>query len=72
MMCENAREVLLVLAGLAGTVMIAALVTPFFTARSRPRDKRSPVALFEGMVSAVVIISATVTAAMSCRKSPYP
>lgn len=61
-MSDSAREVLLVLAGLAGTVMIAALVTPFFTARSRPRDKRSPVALFEGMVSAVVIISALVTA----------
>jgi hypothetical protein len=59
---DSAREVLLVLAGLAGTVMIAALVTPFFTARYRPRDERSPVALFEGMVSAVVIISAMVTA----------
>ncbi|MGH2939256.1 MAG: hypothetical protein ACRDPE_14185 [Solirubrobacterales bacterium] len=61
-MSESAREVLLVLAGLAGTVMIAALVTPFFAARSRPRNSRSPVALFEGMVSAVVIISAMVTA----------
>jgi hypothetical protein len=57
-MSDSAREVLLALTGLAGAVLIAALVTPFFSGRGR----RSPIALFEGVVVAVAIISAVLTA----------
>lgn len=64
-MSTATENVLVALTGLSGAVVIAALVTRFIPTRSDRADRHSAIALFEGLLIAVTIMSAILTAESS-------
>lgn len=64
-MTAATETVLVALTGLSGAVLVAALVTRFIPTRSEPQVRHSAVSLFEGVLVAVTITSAMLTAESS-------
>lgn len=64
-MSTATENVLIALTGLSGAVIIAALVTRFIPTRSGEADRHSAIPLFEGVLVAVTIMSAILTAESS-------